>query len=395
MHPVLRCARCMVVGFPGVDDTLCVIAESSKTLYSPLHDRTYSIDLWALEHLTAHCAAEDVRVVPALLTQNEVEYLAEKIAVSQRLDLALVDALGAYNPTTIVHAGVACSNCKASEIKGTRFSCANCAQYDLCPPCMQRQTTRKDVHAAHHFFLKLPFPASLPSTRILSARGQMPESDILLDEDAVHDGIMCDGCRTYPVVGTRYRCMHCSAYDLCHLCEGALRRGAPIHPFNHVFLLMTQPAHVAEKRLLNSASMTAVSQAIASSAAAAAVAAANRTRTASPPSPRAAGTTTAPARRGSAEEREQYAESIINTAIGGVAQLTIGEEKAARAGADSGDADSGNVCIVCWEEERNCLIYKCGHVAMCFNCAQSLKSTSGTCPVCREPIVDIVRMYHS
>merc|ERR1712070_1236099 len=37
----------------------------------------------------------------------------------------------------------------------------------------------------------------------------------------VHHGITCDGCEQSPVIGTRYRSLEWSDYDLCESCHGS------------------------------------------------------------------------------------------------------------------------------------------------------------------------------
>ncbi|KAG8728397.1 hypothetical protein FRC11_011156, partial [Ceratobasidium sp. 423] len=41
-------------------------------------------------------------------------------------------------------------------------------------------------------------------------------------EEPVHEGVCCNGCGTFPIVGARYKCMHsdCPDYDLCSKCMG-------------------------------------------------------------------------------------------------------------------------------------------------------------------------------
>ncbi|XP_020256680.1 uncharacterized protein LOC109833426 [Asparagus officinalis] len=50
-------------------------------------------------------------------------------------------------------------------------------------------------------------------------------------------------------------------------------------------------------------------------------------------------------------------------------------------------------CCICHEMQIDSLIYRCGHMCTCFNCANVLKSSSGACPICHSSIVDVVRAY--
>ncbi|CAG8589064.1 1720_t:CDS:2 [Paraglomus occultum] len=52
-----------------------------------------------------------------------------------------------------VHRGITCSHCRASPIRGIRYKCANCADYDLCESCEAHQ-----VHLRTHTFLKIKIP---------------------------------------------------------------------------------------------------------------------------------------------------------------------------------------------------------------------------------------------
>lgn len=48
-------------------------------------------------------------------------------------------------------------------------------------------------------------------------------------------------------------------------------------------------------------------------------------------------------------------------------------------------------CVICWENERNCLIMPCRHNASCIKCTKVLKN----CPICRNPLKDLIRIYKS
>lgn len=37
-------------------------------------------------------------------------------------------------------------------------------------------------------------------------------------QDSVHNGIQCDQCGQYPIIGSRFRCLVCEEYDLCASC---------------------------------------------------------------------------------------------------------------------------------------------------------------------------------
>ncbi|XP_068654757.1 uncharacterized protein [Aristolochia californica] len=52
----------------------------------------------------------------------------------------------------------------------------------------------------------------------------------------------------------------------------------------------------------------------------------------------------------------------------------------------------GNCCI-CYEMPVDSLLYRCGHMCTCYKCANELLWSSGRCPICRAPIIDVVRAY--
>lgn len=50
-------------------------------------------------------------------------------------------------------------------------------------------------------------------------------------------------------------------------------------------------------------------------------------------------------------------------------------------------------CTVCYEREVNSVLYKCGHVCMCFECAIHVKEKGALCPICRQTIYDVIKIY--
>lgn len=55
-----------------------------------------------------------------------------------------------------------------------------------------------------------------------------------------------------------------------------------------------------------------------------------------------------------------------------------------------------NECNVCYERPVNAVLYTCGHMCMCFECAQVVKNErNGLCPICRSEIKDVIKIYRS
>eukprot|EP00002_Diphylleia_rotans_P031629 TRINITY_DN6575_c0_g1_i1.p1 TRINITY_DN6575_c0_g1~~TRINITY_DN6575_c0_g1_i1.p1 ORF type:complete len:429 (+),score=91.11 TRINITY_DN6575_c0_g1_i1:197-1483(+) len=54
-----------------------------------------------------------------------------------------------------------------------------------------------------------------------------------------------------------------------------------------------------------------------------------------------------------------------------------------------------DTCIVCCEKSVDCAFYKCGHMCACHMCGLSMQQRSLPCPVCRAPIREVLRVYHT
>ncbi|CAG8549603.1 16490_t:CDS:10 [Acaulospora morrowiae] len=179
----------------------------------------------------------------------------------------------------VVHHGVICDNCE-SIIRGTRWKCAKCPNYDLCQACKPKSP---QIH--RHPFRQLPFPINphnhfsnsltqhsatcdycesvivgirhkcincpdfdLCQNCIALAPTQHPyhtfmqirrpgEPEIKILDTAFHPGIRCDGCGK-PINGVRYKCANCPDFDLCGNCESS-----PVNKHNpdHVFIKFRRP----------------------------------------------------------------------------------------------------------------------------------------------------------
>ena len=53
-------------------------------------------------------------------------------------------------------------------------------------------------------------------------------------------------------------------------------------------------------------------------------------------------------------------------------------------------------CTLCFENLIDCVLYTCGHMCMCYDCAYTQwKRGGGFCPLCRTDIRDVIRTFRS
>ncbi|KAI3448660.1 hypothetical protein Pfo_005325 [Paulownia fortunei] len=56
------------------------------------------------------------------------------------------------------------------------------------------------------------------------------------------------------------------------------------------------------------------------------------------------------------------------------------------------NVESGKECIICLTEVKNTAVLPCRHMCMCSDCAKELRLQSNKCPVCRQPIEELLEI---
>jgi hypothetical protein len=91
------------------------------------------------------------------------------------------------------HADITCNGCGVSPVKGVRYKCLQCSNYDLCSTCQAKGDT---IHNVVHTMLYIPKP-----------------------EQIINEDVWCNGCGAGPIKGLRLKCSKCGDYDLCETCS--------------------------------------------------------------------------------------------------------------------------------------------------------------------------------
>ncbi|KAF9287969.1 hypothetical protein BGZ68_000991 [Mortierella alpina] len=139
---------------------------------------------------------------------------------------------GSAEKTEAVHLNVYCDHCLGT-IRGTRWKCQDCDNFDLCHAC------RCLVNTPHpnHTFRAIVNPdedSERPSHPSLCIR--------LRAHEAVRHRASCDVCLT-PIVGVRHKCFQCPDYDLCQGCLPL----AEVHHKGHTFIPIAHPDQIIVK----------------------------------------------------------------------------------------------------------------------------------------------------
>lgn len=115
-----------------------------------------------------------------------------------------------------VHSNSCCDSCNPDTfvpIKGIRYKCLTCIDYDLCQDCETNFLENEIITGTHsylHATMKIITPESFKIDQ--DTLSHVPNIS------NVHHAVYCDCCDAGPIRGTRYKCKTCPNYDLCEDC---------------------------------------------------------------------------------------------------------------------------------------------------------------------------------
>ncbi|EIW67270.1 hypothetical protein TREMEDRAFT_33615 [Tremella mesenterica DSM 1558] len=249
-----------------------------------------------------HSTQRDVPGAYVSSSQPKVEAPAQTQAQTQTEEAKPASPSRGLGRGGFRHKHISCDGC-LTGIRGMRYKCEQCADYDLCGSCLPLLST-SDLHPGTHTFramlhhgleerIKLPshfdpsvrHPATcdLCSETIRGVRWKClscPDWDCCgvcaatvndthpghsfvkmyraadyvdrspdIAKQTSHPDIVCDGCEKQ-IHGPRYKCMHpsCPDYDLCEACEIS---AIPVHPTDHPMLKTKVPLKIDFDSTLN------------------------------------------------------------------------------------------------------------------------------------------------
>ncbi|OWZ19546.1 RING zinc finger [Phytophthora megakarya] len=69
-----------------------------------------------------------------------------------------------------------------------------------------------------------------------------------------------------------------------------------------------------------------------------------------------------------------------------------GQDDTTRTAKDEIEIPEGAECIICMCEPRNTTVLPCRHMCLCSECAEALRKSASTCPICRTPVEALLQI---
>ncbi|KAG0366769.1 hypothetical protein BC939DRAFT_455694 [Gamsiella multidivaricata] len=182
-------------------DVLEAIASFSKQAQPSPSVMVVRLDVEPYEREVASAKADDVLAAKRSLKDLSLENRHNDTGTAQCNRSCSDDK----QTSESVHPNVYCDNC-LNTVRGTRWKCQDCDNYDLCQNCHKVAGLR---HPCHTF---KPIEKYVEMTE----RGSTTPSR-QFGQHAMQHHASCDLCLN-SIVGVRHKCFQCPDYDLCQGC---------------------------------------------------------------------------------------------------------------------------------------------------------------------------------
>lgn len=111
---------------------------------------------------------------------------------------------------------VRCGACGNNPIRGDRYKCLQCDNFNLCAGCFESRTEVKD-HKSGHLLVHFRLPNEIFGRAVTDDEVTLEKLKQFYAKE-VNDSVNCDGCKKGEFTGLRFKCDSCADYDLCEKC---------------------------------------------------------------------------------------------------------------------------------------------------------------------------------
>lgn len=168
-------------------------------------------------------AASEIHIPGAFVASNSQSHEDAPLLSPDRLRKGkIVKSKGGFR-----HKHIGCDGCLTS-IRGTRYKCDQCPDYDLCGTCLPLLYNNA-LHPETHTFTAMLHHGLEDRIKFGGSAARAPH------QHSRHPAT-CDIC-SQVVVGVRWKCLNCPDWDCCSSCSQSL---ADIHP-GHSFVKLQKP----------------------------------------------------------------------------------------------------------------------------------------------------------
>ncbi|KAF8332401.1 uncharacterized protein EI90DRAFT_855928 [Cantharellus anzutake] len=161
-------------------------------------------------------------------------------SVTRTSDIAVIDLIrGRALRRKPQHDDVICNSCR-KPVRGPRYKCIQCSDFDLCNTCMVSQGY---VHSRSHRFIMffetnsiVVFPGGIDPCSIFPVpdRAFRPPIRDSPPSRSSHSAARCNSCGRPEIQGIRYKCLTCPDFNACRVCFRRARTTHSDHSFVRV-----------------------------------------------------------------------------------------------------------------------------------------------------------------